>query len=303
MRPLVDVQRYISDNWFIDRKELRKAREILLKYYPDTRDFNLGYYIIDNSNDKDIITADMLKKFINILVEDLKIYDSPFWIIHPVFCDNVTVRNVYIDSNNYNNDGCDPESCTNVLIEGMDFNVGDDGIAIKSGRDQDGWRIGQATENVIIRNCHFARWAITVGSEMSGGVRNIYIEDCKIDSCRNGIYFKSNPDRGGYFENLNMRRIEADVCLWGVINFRTNYHGYRGGNHPTLFRNICIEDVTCNRVDSVALMANGLPEAKLHNITLRNINVKKAPKAIQMENVVNLTLDNVVVNGEKVTAP
>lgn len=185
----------------------------------------------------------------------------------------------------------------------MDFNVGDDGIAIKSGRDQDGWRIGQATENVIIRNCHFARWAITIGSEMSGGVRNIYIEDCKIDSCRNGIYFKSNLDRGGYFENLNMRRIEADVCLWGVINFRTNYHGYRGGNHPTLFRNICIEDVTCNRVDSVALMANGLPEAKLYNITLRNISVKKAPKAIQMENVVNLTLDNVVVNGEKVAAP
>ena len=199
----------------------------------------------------------------NVLVEDLKIYDSPFWIIHPVFCDNVTVRNVYID----------------------------------------GWRIGQATENVIIRNCHFARWAITIGSEMSGGVRNIYIEDCKIDSCRNGIYFKSNLDRGGYFENLNMRRIEADVCLWGVINFRTNYHGYRGGNHPTLFRNICIEDVTCNRVDSVALMANGLPEAKLYDITLRNITVKKAPKAIQMENVVNLTLDNVTVNGKAVTAP
>ena len=185
----------------------------------------------------------------------------------------------------------------------MDFNVGDDGIAIKSGRDQDGWRIGQATENVIIRNCHFARWAITIGSEMSGGVRNIYIEDCKIDSCRNGIYFKSNLDRGGYFENLNMRRIEADVCLWGVINFRTNYHGYRGGNHPTLFRNICIEDVTCNRVDSVALMANGLPEAKLYDITLRNITVKKAPKAIQMENVVNLTLDNVTVNGKAVTVP
>ncbi len=237
----------------------------------------------------------------NVLVEDVRIYDSPFWIIHPVFCDNVTVRNVFIDSNNYNNDGCDPESSTNVLIEGMDFNVGDDGIAIKSGRDQDGWRVGQATENVIIRNCHFARWAITIGSEMSGGVRNIFIEDCKIDSCRNGIYFKSNLDRGGYFENLNMRRIEADVCLWGVVNFRTNYHGYRGGNFPTRFRNICIEDVKCNRVDSVALMANGLPEAKLYDITLRNIEVKQAPKAIQMENVVNLVLDNVVVNGVPVT--
>lgn len=237
----------------------------------------------------------------NVLVEDVKIYDSPFWIIHPLYCDNVIVRGVYIDSNNYNNDGCDPESSTNVLIENVKFNVGDDGIAIKSGRDQEGWRIGRATENVIIRNCHFARWAITIGSEMSGGIRNIFIEDCKIDSCRNGIYFKSNLDRGGYFEHLYMRNIEADICLWGMINFRTDYHGYRGGNYPTQFRNITIENIVCNRVDSVAIMANGVPEAKLHNITLRNIEVKKAPKATQLKNLVNLKLENVVVNGNLVT--
>ena len=237
----------------------------------------------------------------NVLVEDVNIYDSPFWIIHPVYCNNVTVRGVYIDSNNYNNDGCDPESSTNVLIEKVRFNVGDDGIAIKSGRDQDGWRIGQATENIIIRDCHFARWAITIGSEMSGGVRNIFIEDCKIDSCRNGIYFKSNLDRGGFFENLYMRNIEADICLWGMVNFRTDYHGYRGGNYPTQFRNITIENIKCNRVDSVAIMANGVPEAKLYDITLRNIEVKEAPKATQMQNVVNLKLENVVVNGKKVT--
>ena len=237
----------------------------------------------------------------NVLVEDVKIYDAPFWIIHPVYCDNVIVRGVYIDSNNYNNDGVDPESSTNVLIENCEFNVGDDGIAIKSGRDQEGWRIGRATENVIVRDCHFARWAITIGSEMSGGVRNIFIEDCTIDSCRNGIYFKSNLDRGGFFENLYMRNIEADICLWGVVNFRTDYHGYRGGNYPTQFRNITIENVKCNRVDSVAIMANGVPEAKLYNITLRNIEVKQAPKATQMQNVVNLTLDNVRVNGKLVT--
>ncbi len=237
----------------------------------------------------------------NVLIEGVKVYDSPFWIIHPVYCDNVIVRNVYIDSNNYNNDGCDPESSTNVLIENVRFNVGDDGIAIKSGRDQDGWRVGQATENVIIRNCHFARWAITIGSEMSGGVRNIFIEDCKIDSCRNGIYFKSNLDRGGFFENLYMRNIEADVCKWGMINFRTDYHGYRGGNYPTQFRNITIENIKCNRVDSVAIMANGVAEAKLYNITLRNIEVKQAPKATQMKNVVNLVLDNVKVNGKLIT--
>ncbi len=238
----------------------------------------------------------------NVLVDGVKIYDSPFWIIHPVFCDNVIVRNVVINGHNYNNDGCDPESSTNVLIENVDFNVGDDGIAIKSGRDQDGWRIGQATENVIIRNCRFAEWAITIGSEMSGGVRNIFIEDCQIDSCRNGIYFKSNLDRGGFFENLYMRRISANICLWGMINFRTDYHGYRGGNYPTRFENITIEDVVCNRVDSVAILCNGLPEAQLHTITLRNIEVKQAPKATQMKNVVNLTLDNVRVNGKLVTS-
>lgn len=236
----------------------------------------------------------------NVLVEDIKIYDSPFWIIHPVYCDNVIVRGVYIDSNNYNNDGCDPESSSNVLIENVDFNVGDDGIAIKSGRDQEGWQIGRATENVIVRNCHFARWAITIGSEMSGGVRNIFIEDCKIDSCRNGIYFKSNLDRGGFFENLYMRNIEADICSWGVVNFRTDYHGYRGGNHPTQFRNITVENIVCNRVDSVAIMANGVDEAKLYNITLRNIKVKQAPKAIQMKNVVNLKLENIEVNGKQI---
>ena len=86
-----------------------------------------------------------------------------------------------------------------------------------------------------------------------------------------------------------------------MVNFRTDYHGYRGGNYPTLFRNITIEDITCNRVDSVAIMANGVPEAKLHNITLRNIEIKQAPKATQMKNVVNLVLDNVKVNGKLIT--
>lgn len=237
----------------------------------------------------------------NVLIEDIKIYDSPFWIIHPVYCNNVIIRGVYIESNNYNNDGCDPESSSNVLIESCKFNVGDDGIAIKSGRDQDGWRIGQPTENVIIRNCEFDRWAITIGSEMSGGVRNIFIEDCKIDSCRNGIYFKSNLDRGGYFENLWMRNIEARICHWGMINFRTDYHGYRGGDYPTLFNNIHIENVFCGRADSCGIMANGLPEAPLRNITLKNITIENARKATDMRNCIDLVMENVKINGELVS--
>src|SRR6185503_18825127 len=89
----------------------------------------------------------------NVLIDGISIEDSPYWIIHPVLCNNVTVQNVTISSMNLNNDGCDPEACTNVLIQHCNFTVGDDGIAIKAGRDQDGWRIGQPTENVIVRNC------------------------------------------------------------------------------------------------------------------------------------------------------
>ena len=117
--------------------------------------------------------------------------DSPFWVIHPIFCNNVIVRNVTVDSHNYNNDGCDPESCRNVLIEGCTFSTGDDAIAIKSGRDNDAWRIGQPTENVVIRNCSFRSKinGVCIGSEIAGGVRNIFIENITIPKSSNAIYF------------------------------------------------------------------------------------------------------------------
>ena len=124
-------------------------------------------------------------------IEDLTFVDSPFWVIHPIECDDVTVRGVTVHSYNLNNDGCDPESCSNVLIEDCTFFTGDDGIAIKSGRDQDGWRMGRPTENVVIRNCTFNSKAngVCIGSEISGGVRNVYIENVRISGAKNGIYF------------------------------------------------------------------------------------------------------------------
>jgi len=115
----------------------------------------------------------------NILIQDIHILDSPYWVIHPVFCTNVTVRGVEINSNNLNNDGCDPEYTRNVLIENSTFNVGDDAIAIKAGRDQDAWRIGQPTENIVIRNCIFNSKCngLCIGSEMSAGVQNVFMEN------------------------------------------------------------------------------------------------------------------------------
>ena len=128
----------------------------------------------------------------NILIQDIHILDSPYWVIHPVFCTNVTVRGVTTDSYNRNNDGCDPEYTRNVLIENCTFNVGDDAIAIKAGRDQDGWRIGQPTENIVIRNCVFNSKCngLCIGSEMAAGVRNVFMENVTVKNCLSGIYFK-----------------------------------------------------------------------------------------------------------------
>lgn len=139
-----------------------------------------------------------------ILIEDVTIKDSPFWTIHPVYCDNVIVRGVTIESYFPNNDGCDPESTTNVLIENCTFNTGDDAIAIKSGRDADGRSVGRPSKNIVIRNCLFNSQCngLCIGSEMSGGVENVIMYNIEIKRVKNAIYFKSNRDRGGYIRDV-----------------------------------------------------------------------------------------------------
>lgn len=165
----------------------------------------------------------------NILIEGITILDSPYWVIHPVFCDNVTVRGVTIMSRNLNNDGCDPECTTNVLIEDCLFDVGDDAIAIKAGRDQDGWRFGQPTRNILIRNCEFRSKCngLCIGSEMSAGVENVRMEHVRISRCLSGIYFKSNLDRGGYIRNVHVSDVVCDTVRTAFIRFETNYQGAR----------------------------------------------------------------------------
>ena len=149
-----------------------------------------------------------------VALEDFTVRDNSFWCTHLVTCENVTVRNIVVDSENYNADGCDPESCRNVLIEGCRFHAGDDGIAIKSGRDQDGWRMGQPSENIIIRDCVFDTPAngICIGSEISGGVRNVFIENITVITAKNAIYFKSNLDRGGYITDVVVRNVTVNHC-------------------------------------------------------------------------------------------
>lgn len=237
----------------------------------------------------------------NVRIEGITIKDSPFWVIHPIFCNNVIVRDVTVDSHNRNNDGCDPESCSNVLIEGCTFSTGDDAIAIKSGRDNDAWRIGQPTENVVIRNCTF--WSkingVCIGSEISGGVRNVFIENISILKSSNAIYFKSNLDRGGYIENIYVRNIQADSVRTALVRVEPNYKGERSGFHPTLFNKITVENVTCGQTNECAISMAGFPELPIRNITLKNITVDKAVSDYRLENGENIIFENVRVNGEK----
>ena len=142
----------------------------------------------------------------NVLIEGVHIVDSPMWVLNPVYCTNVTVRNVTVDTQGPNTDGCDPDSCTDVLIRNCSFSDGDDCIAIKSGRDTDGLRVNLPSRNIVIQNCVFkdGHGGVAVGSETSGGIKNVFAENCRFDSpdLEMAMRFKTNPARGGYIENV-----------------------------------------------------------------------------------------------------
>lgn len=237
----------------------------------------------------------------NILIQDIHIMDSPYWVIHPVFCNNVTVQGVEINSYNLNNDGCDPEYTRNVLIENSTFNVGDDAIAIKAGRDRDGWRIGQPTENIVIRNCVFNSNCngLCIGSEMSAGVQNVYMENVKVKNSLSGVYFKSNADQGGFIRNVWIRNVECDSVRSALVRFETNYHGGRGGFHPTLYQNFLIENIKGDLSEECGFYAVGLENYPLKDIQLKNIYLRSCKTPYIMKNVENVTFENVVLGGIK----
>jgi len=232
----------------------------------------------------------------NVLLEGITIKDSPMWVNHFVYSTNVIMRDVNVDSHRLNNDGVVIESSYNVLIEGNVLNTGDDSIVIKSGRDQDAWRVGRPSQNIIIRNNTMQGYnAIALGSEMSGGIRDVYIEDNALIDVRNAIYFKSNLDRGGIVEKIRVRNINIGEAE-SVVRFRTDYHGYRGDIHPPLFRDIIIEDVTCETAHEVVIEARGTTEAgTIRDVLIRNIIVHNGVDSVSIAGVINFKLENIMI--------
>lgn len=236
----------------------------------------------------------------NILIEGLTIHDSPFWIIHPLFCDNVTVRGITIESYNRNNDGCDPEYTTNVLIEKCTFKTGDDAIAIKAGRDQDAWSIGQKTAGIVIRDCDF--WSkcngLCIGSEMAAGVENVHMYNVRVRNCHTAIYFKSNLDRGGFIRNVTVDNITVEHVRTALIRFENNYHGGRGGFHPTLFENFRISNVKAGKSDECGFYAVGVEDYPIRNVLLENITIDECNTPYAIANTEGVVFKNVLMNGK-----
>lgn len=235
-----------------------------------------------------------------ILIEGITVKDSPFWTIHPVYCDNVIVRGVTIDSHFPNNDGCDPESTYNVLIENCTFRTGDDAIAIKAGRDTDGRYIGRASRNIVIRNCKFYSECngLCIGSEMSGGVSDVYMSNIEIGTVKNALYFKSNKDRGGYIRNVYVDSIKIERTKGAILRFETNYFGYRGGNYEALYEDFVIKNVHAGISDNYAFFMDGNESEKIDDIHIENFHVDKAKYPYYFKNVNDVSLTNSSVNGE-----
>ena len=237
----------------------------------------------------------------NVLIEGVTFVDSPFWVIHPLACENVTVRAVTVDSYNLNNDGCDPESCTNVLIEDCVFRTGDDGIAIKSGRDNDAWRIGRPTENVLIRNCmfHSKTNGVCIGSEISGGVRNVVVENVRMSDVSNCIYFKSNLDRGGYIEEVFICGVEADSIRQTLVRFEPDYKSESRENYPTVFRKFVIEDIGARWAGKVGIDIRGFADMPVSDVTISRLTLVSTPEPVVIRNAVGITLSEVTINGKR----
>jgi polygalacturonase len=184
----------------------------------------------------------------NVLIEGVTIIRSPMWEIHPTLCTNVTVRNVTIASLGPNNDGCDPECCRDVLIERCSFATGDDCIAIKSGRNGDGRRIGVACDNLVIRDCTMkdGHAGVAIGSEVSGDCRNVYVEDCVMDSpnLERVLRLKSNARRGGTMENIFMRRLDVGHVSEALLTVDFLYEDGPNGPFRPVVRNVNIDRVT-----------------------------------------------------------
>lgn len=237
----------------------------------------------------------------NVLIEAVRLLNAPMWQVHPVLCRNVIVKDLYIKSDGPNTDGCDPESCSDVLITNCSFDTGDDCIAIKAGRNADGRRVKVPSENIVIQRCRMknGHGGITVGSEASAGVRNVFAESCQLDSPQLDIAvrIKNNAMRGSVIENIFARNLQIGQVAQAALAIDFSYEeGAKGGFTPVV-RNVVLENVTTTKAE-YALYLRGFASAPIRDISIIDCDFGGVAKGNLLEHVEGLSLRDVRINGK-----
>jgi polygalacturonase len=217
----------------------------------------------------------------NILLEGITITNSPFWTIHPYLCKNVVIRKVKVYAHGHNNDGVDPEMSQNVLIEDCQFDQGDDAIAIKSGRNPEGWRLKTPSKNIVIRNCLVknGHQLVAIGSELSGGIENVFVDSCRVvDGAKLNhlLFIKTNERMGGFVRNIHMSHVQAGKIDLGVLGIETDVLYQWRTLVPTYERRLTpIKDIFLDHIDAsnVKFVSRilGQKELPIEHVTLKNI--------------------------------
>ncbi|MCC8088139.1 MAG: glycoside hydrolase family 28 protein [Rikenellaceae bacterium] len=282
----------------------RTGRPKLLRWSEDNVPIEQRVLTIEDGMRPQLIN---LYKCENVLVEEVTLLRSPFWVLHPLMCENVIIRGVTFENDGPNGDGCDPESCKNVLIEDCYFDTGDDCIAIKSGRNNDGRRWNMPSENIIVRNCMMknGHGGVVIGSEISGGYKNLFVENCKMDSplLDRVIRIKTNTCRGGIVENIYVRNIEVGECKEAVLKINLVYESKEDCNraYPPTVRNVYLENITSGKSKYGVLITALEDEANVYNINVSNCvfdGVSETAYPLRVEGQTkNINFTNLRING------
>ncbi|HSZ43558.1 MAG TPA: glycoside hydrolase family 28 protein [Trebonia sp.] len=261
------------------------------------RVFGAGHYL----------PPQMIQPFLTdtVLLEDVTVINSPFWHLNPNLCGNVTVDGLTITSSGPNTDGCDPESCDGVVVQNVSYDTGDDCMAIKSGRDADGRRVNVPCQNVVIQNCDFANGhgGITIGSEMTGGVRNVYARDLTMNSANleAGHRIKTNTLRGGFALNTNVYRVTAGTVGGPLLLIDGDYDD-QTGDFPPDINDITLNDWTVDTCEGLWSIVGASASDPVGTATLENMTVGTSTVANSAQYISSLVVENVTVGGTPVSS-
>ena len=281
---------------------IQHARGILYKW--GAEDYPVEKRVMPEASDA-VMRPQLIQmnRSVNVRLEGVTVRDSPFWTIHIYQSENVIVRGLHVRAYGFNNDGIDIEMSRNVIVEDCDICAGDDGFVMKAGRNRDAWRIGRATENIVVRNCRLpsATALLAVGSELSGGVRNVVVQNCEVGDVARLYYVKTNHRRGGVVDNIVIRDIKAHSAVklmaveTDVVYQWRVFPDYE--RRLTKISNLRLENVVCEGARS-GVEISGDPEAPIDGVTFRNVRIGTLMGGLsKVDGAINVAFDGLTAVG------